>query len=147
MALWVFYFINVYRTCLQTTKRPLSTPSIIWQWKLFGVLIQYSEKKLDSYFWCWIYQNNPPHHFFSSPLGGAHIDKQHIIAQFAYVCLSLSHLLAIYGTKGKNILEQLSRTGFFTGFRNRAFFLQLLSKGKKGANFKSRKKSCSWKLS
>ena len=46
----------------------------------------------------------------------------------------------------KKILEKLSRTRFFTGFEIRALFFSATQQRRKGANFKSRKKSCSWWL-
>ena len=63
------------------------------------------------------------------------------IQHFEVISKLLSYELAYWSLfiRGKNILEQLSRTGFFTGFENRAFFLLLRSTGEKGANFKSRK--------
>ena len=48
--------------------------------------------------------------------------------------------------RGKNKLDQFSRTRFFTGFENAAIFSLLFSSGEKGRNFKSRKKSCSCNL-
>ena len=49
-------------------------------------------------------------------------------------------------SRGKKILEKLSRTRFFARFENHALSFLLRSSVKNGGNFKSRKKSCSWKL-
>ena len=48
----------------------------------------------------------------------------------------------------KNILEQPSSTHFLKEFKNPALFFPAPSRntGEKGGNFKSRKKSCSWKF-
>ena len=44
--------------------------------------------------------------FHLSPLGGADTERQNSSAPIAFVCLSLSHLTAIDGTKGGVINSQ-----------------------------------------
>ena len=51
-----------------------------------------------------------------------------------------------FAPRAKNILEQLSRTWFFTAFEIRALFSAATEQGKKGGIFKLRKKSYSGKL-
>ena len=60
----------------------------------------------------------------------------------------LRPLLLKWPLRLTKMLEQLSRTRFFTGIKFSRTFLRCYVAGeKKGANFKSRKKSFSWNIS
>ena len=67
------------------------------------------------------------------------IDKTYLYAFFV-------HLLYLSQTRGKKTLEQLSRPRFFPGFEIYRSFLRAKQMEKWAENFKTRKKSWSWKL-
>ena len=91
IALRAFYFINVYMTWYYYKKRSQ-------RHLLTGgceLLINYS---ID----------HPTQLCHSSPLGGTDTDKQNNSARLACVCLSLSRLAAINGTKGGVIYSPMT---------------------------------------